>query len=194
MAAYRGSEYDDDNQVADDQFRHRGQRYIGLVLHRTLARIASDGSHHWDDARIQRQQPYWRVQLQQLGLSGTELDSAADQVELGVRRTLADSRGRWLLDNRHPHSAVESSYWALAGQPRNSIVDRTFVADGVRWVIDYKSSSPAPDQPLADFVSAEVTSYRAQMQRYRQLFSDSAALPVRAALYFPLLGHFQELE
>ncbi|MBR9912321.1 MAG: UvrD-helicase domain-containing protein [Gammaproteobacteria bacterium] len=195
LAAYRGSEYDDDdNQVADDQFRHRGQRYIGLVLHRTLARIASDGSHHWDDARIQRQQPFWRVQLQQLGLNGTELDSAADQVELGVRRTLADSRGRWLLDNRHQHSAVESSYWALAGQPRNSIVDRTFVADGVRWVIDYKSSSPAPEQPLADFVSAEVGSYRAQMQRYRQLFSDSAALPVRAALYFPLLGHFQELD
>lgn len=207
LAAYRGREFgEDDNQVNDDYLRHRVARYTGTVLHRTLCQIVSEGVDAWNSERIRRQQPFWRTQLRQLGLSGADLNSALNRIELGLHRMLADSIGRWVLDGRHGHSACEQSFWSLPtiatqyGKAQNSIIDRTFVDQGVRWIIDYKSSEPVAGQSLSAFLQQEVELYRPQMTRYRDLFSQpgqdtelTAEASVKCALYFPLLPHFEEV-
>ena len=66
--------------------------------------------------------------------------------------------------------------------------------DGVGfWVIDYKTSSHQGGA-IDEFIAQELERYRPQMQRYVALASAVDTSPVRAALYFPLLGEFHELQ
>lgn len=194
LNAYRGMEFDDDdNQVNDDYFRHRQSRHLGTVLHRTLAQVSTTGPSTWTESRIQQQQPFWLAQLRGLGLLGQSLTEAANQVELGLRRTLGDPKGCWILDPCHPQAESEASYWTAQSQYRNSIIDRTFIDKGIRWVIDYKSSTPVEGQSLGEFLNHEKEIYASQMQRYRELFSAAGEARVRTALYFPLLSQFTEI-
>ncbi|MYM62243.1 exodeoxyribonuclease V subunit beta [Pseudomaricurvus sp. HS19] len=193
LASYRGREFgEEENRVQDDYFRARAARHTGTVLHRALAQVVSEGLQQWDDPRIARQRPAWLAQLRSLGLAGSALQDACNRVELGLRKTLADERGRWLLDDAHQDSACELSLWSNHRRPRQQIIDRTFIAtDPIagqqRWIIDYKSSEPANGQSLQAFIDGECASYREQLGNYRQLFADSD-LPVTTALYFPLLS------
>lgn len=206
LAAYRGREFgEDDNVVTNEYLRHRAARYTGTVLHRTLGQIVHEGLENWTSDRIRRQQPSWRSQLRQLGLVGTALSEALNRIELGLHRMLADPTGRWLLDGSHAQSACEQSFWALpaaAGRfakAQNSVIDRTFVDQGVRWIIDYKSSEPIAGQTLDDFLIHEAELYRPQLARYKALFGhpgaagDNATDTIKTALYFPLLAHLAEV-
>jgi ATP-dependent exoDNAse (exonuclease V) beta subunit len=64
---------------------------------------------------------------------------------------------------------------------KKHIVDRTFVEDGVRWVIDYKTAVVEGD------LSAAAESYREQLQAYAALFS-AQGLPVKCAILFMHVG------
>jgi ATP-dependent exoDNAse (exonuclease V) beta subunit len=74
------------------------------------------------------------------------------------------------------------------------VIDRTFVdAEGIRWIIDYKSSAHEGGG-LEDFIDSEVERYAPQLANYRnamQLLEPERT--VRTALYFPLLGVFREV-
>jgi len=79
-----------------------------------------------------------------------------------------------------------------AGQLRNVRIDRSFIdASGTRWVIDYKISSHE-GADLQGFLAREVERYRPQLAAYVELARAVGDEPVRAALYFPLLGAFRE--
>lgn len=192
LASFRGREFDDDdNSVTDEHFRHRAARHTGTVLHRCLARITTEGAECWSAARIKRQTPYWAAQLRSLGLNGQLLVDALDKIELGLSRTLSDPNGQWILRGDHEHSACELDLWSGQGNSaRNSIIDRTFIDDGTRWIIDYKSSEPKANQSLEAFARQETDHYREQLQRYRKLF-ETEALTVKTALYFPLLSRLE---
>ena len=74
------------------------------------------------------------------------------------------------------------------------MIDRTFVdGDGVRWIIDYKSSSPAAGQSLERFLREQEALYRGQLERYARLFGAMEDRPLRLALFFTALPHFHEV-
>jgi hypothetical protein len=80
-----------------------------------------------------------------------------------------------------------------AGRLRNVVIDRSFVDEhGARWVIDFKTSTHE-GADLEGFLQQEVQRYRAQLEDYVGLARALGPEPVRAALYFPLLGAFREL-
>ena len=75
----------------------------------------------------------------------------------------------------------------------HTVIDRTFVADGCRWVIDYKTSSPAADETIENFLQREGAHYREQLEIYAQLLAlQDDQFPVKAALYFPLINEWYE--
>ena len=79
----------------------------------------------------------------------------------------------------------------IEGRLVNARIDRSFIdAEGVRWVIDYKTSRHEGGS-LEEFLAAELSRYRPQLARYAQLARELGPEPVRAALYFPLLGAFR---
>jgi ATP-dependent exoDNAse (exonuclease V) beta subunit len=75
-------------------------------------------------------------------------------------------------------------------------IDRTFLdEDGVRWIVDYKTSSPGEGRESDHFVRQELERYQGQLKIYRglvaQLYPD---VQIRTALYFPLFDGWAELE
>ena len=73
------------------------------------------------------------------------------------------------------------------------VIDRCFIDEhGTRWVIDYKTSAHEGGG-LDEFLDQELERYRAQLAAYRDLAQGLGPEPVRAALYFPLLGALREL-
>jgi len=111
-----------------------------------------------------------------------------------LRQTLSDERGRWILGGAHREAYSE---WELSGvsggRLRNVKIDRSFIDEsGVRWVIDYKTSSHEGGD-LEGFLAREVERYRPQLEGYLELARALGPERVRAALYFPLLGEFREV-
>ena len=87
---------------------------------------------------------------------------------------------------------------ALSGVVDGEIVrvvfDRSFVsADGIRWVIDYKTSQHMGGG-TSQFLDREVERYRAQLQRYAVFARRLGPEPVRVGLYFPLMRAWREWE
>lgn len=166
---------------------------IGTVVHAWLEQIGRDGVETWDSVDLERLAPLMRQQLRQAGVSAPQLEAALCRVQLALRRSLADAQGRWLLSATHREAHSE---WAWLSQDEDGriqrhIIDRCFVDHtGQRWLIDFKTSAPAPEQPLAAFLAGEAEQYRPQLQTYAALFGGEA---VRLGLYFPLLPHWLEL-
>ncbi len=184
------------NDATGQSPRHDGDaesRHIGTVLHRTLRQVTIEGLANWNAKRIQRQTRAWVIQLQQLGVSNTE--HALAQLTAALSHTLADKQGRWLLDNSHGESACELALGYVDDDlVRTAIIDRTFVDRGVRWIIDYKSATPQAGQSMDGFTRQQRQNYSAQLDRYAALYGgDQDPLPVRRALFFPLIPHLDVL-
>jgi hypothetical protein len=78
------------------------------------------------------------------------------------------------------------------GEVTRVVFDRSFVDDqGVRWVIDYKTSQHIGGG-LDEFLDREVERYRSQLQRYAMLAKRLGPEPVRLGLYFPLIRAWRE--
>jgi ATP-dependent exoDNAse (exonuclease V) beta subunit len=167
-------------------------RVVGTLAHRWLARVAAGG--RWDEAQIGALAPRVRADLASAGFADDEAGPFAERVLDVVRRTLADPRGRWLFDPAHVDARSE---WAIAGVDAGElvhvVVDRTFVEDGVRWVVDFKTGSHEGGD-AASFLDSEAARYRGQLERYARIASALDGRPVRIALYHPLVpGGFREL-
>ena len=167
-------------------------RHTGTVAHRLFAQIAREGLAAWNPARVAALAGRIRAELAAEGVDEAELARAAVDVAAAVDGLLADPRGRWLFDPGHADTAAE---WSLAGIETHAIVhvviDRTFVADGVRWIVDFKTGTHE-GADVAAFLDREVERYREQLERYAHFVAELDPRPIRLALYHPLLRGWRE--
>jgi ATP-dependent exoDNAse (exonuclease V) beta subunit len=169
-------------------------RWIGTIVHEEFERLAAldrlpaATSHGLDDRAL-------AARLARAGVPGDQVGFAVRSVREAVERTLADERGRWVLGRHASGAASELALTGLVGGRLESLrVDRTFVDDdGIRWVIDFKTGRHEGGD-VVGFLDRELERYRAQLDRYRALASSLGPQPVRAALYFPLVGAFKVLD
>jgi ATP-dependent exoDNAse (exonuclease V) beta subunit len=71
-------------------------------------------------------------------------------------------------------------------------IDRTFTdEEGVRWIIDYKSSTHE-GAGLERFLDSEQQRYRAQLDGYARAILAMEPGPIRLGLYFPMLTAWRE--
>ena len=169
------------------------QRHIGTLVHAWLLRLAR-AAQVPAATELEPHRTAVLAQLERLGVPQDEQMRAADVILRALRGVLSDERGRWILSSAHRAAYSE---WELsgvsAGRLRNVRVDRSFIDEsGTRWVIDYKISSHE-GADLEGFLAQEVERYRAQLAAYVELAQAVGGEPVRAALYFPLLGAFREV-
>ncbi|MDE2090606.1 MAG: UvrD-helicase domain-containing protein [Gammaproteobacteria bacterium] len=170
-------------------------RHVGTVVHRLLQRIADDGHTRWDEARVRALKPFIIHWLLELGVTQAELDAAVDDVSQALTGTLADARGRWILDNTHAEARSEYALSHFDAQRLDTgVIDRTFVdADGTRWIVDYKTSRHRGGD-VDVFLTREQARYRQQLESYAQLLRGLEQRRVKVGLYFPLLRRFVEWE
>jgi ATP-dependent helicase/nuclease subunit A len=156
-------------------------RHVGTVVHRWLQRIAEDELRGWDARRIGSLAPQFTRELQRRGVPPADLKRALELVTRALTATLADERGRWTLSpHAEARSEVRMRVRSAIGS-RTLIIDRVFLAaDGLRWVVDFKTSRHEGGNPEA-FLDAERIRYAAQLETYAEALGGA-----NRGLYFPL--------
>lgn len=174
---------------------------VGTLVHRCLELIARQGLAQWPPERLPGLLAGWQRWLRGLGHSAEEAASGATEALAALQRTLRSETGRWLLAD-HAEAGCEqawSSFAAAADGPAgdahtvNHVIDRVFVADGVRWIIDYKTVRLAADEDEAGALRRRAEGFRPQLARYAALFAGDPR-PLKMAIWFALQGHLQVLD
>lgn len=162
-------------------------RHVGTVIHGLLQRIADQGAAHWDAKRLHAMQFQIERLLIQQGVAQQFLSEAVQRVIETLLAMLDDPRGRWLLDNRHKDSQTEyalTSVWR--DEVKRIVIDRSFIdANGVRWIIDYKTAVHESGE-LDAFLDVEKEQYQSQLENYAAVMAKNEPRPIMLGLYFPL--------
>jgi ATP-dependent exoDNAse (exonuclease V) beta subunit len=170
-------------------------RRVGTLVHAELQ--AMDVASSSEQAIVERHAHYQRW-LALHGVPAERLSDAASRVVEALLAVHRDPRGRWILKKAREDVREHALSGYLPGEGRPSgevarvVFDRSFVDDdGVRWVIDYKTSQHLGGG-VSEFLDREVERYRPQLQRYATLAQKLGPEPVRLGLYFPLMRAWRE--
>jgi len=166
-------------------------RIIGLVIHQQL--------EFTDKAQLESWKRFVnldsiKANLIQFGLPAERSEEAAERTGQILRNMANDDRAAWLFDPHH-HSAV--SEWALScyhdEQLANYIIDRSFIdAQGIRWIVDFKTSSHQGGD-TDKFLDSEELRYADQLNRYGWLVQNlEPEREIRLGLYFPAMSAWRE--
>ncbi|HET9130557.1 MAG TPA: PD-(D/E)XK nuclease family protein, partial [Terriglobia bacterium] len=160
------------------------QRHVGIVVHAMLQNAG-------EEERFENCASTISAALTAEGLYGERLREGIARVERALRSTVNDERGKWILRRHHE----DQREYALCGLVGNRVryfkLDRTFVDDGIRWIIDYKSGSHQGTD-LEAFLNNEQERYRPQLENYARLMKRLDSRPIRMGLYFPMLQSWRE--
>jgi len=160
---------------------------VGTLVHRCLEIIAQQGTEGWSPERVAAAEPAYRRWLAARGHPPEAVAAGAADVVAALVGTLNSEPGRWVLA-AHAEGAAEQAWSSLEDrQASHHVIDRCFVADGCRWIIDYKTAR-LPESELRQ----RAESHRPQLERYAALFAGDP-LPIRAAIFFPMQGVLVEL-
>jgi ATP-dependent exoDNAse (exonuclease V) beta subunit len=172
-------------------------RRVGILVHSELQAMDAASA---DEQRIRAREPHFRRWLALHGVPADRLQGAVGRVVDALIAVHRDSRGRWILQNarealrEHALSGrlQGGGSGTLRGEVARVVIDRSFIDEqGVRWIIDYKTSQHSGGG-VEEFLDQEVERYRSQLQRYATLVKRLGPEPVRLGLYFPLMRAWRE--
>lgn len=163
-------------------------RHQGTLVHEAIYQLAT-GSFSQDNDTDSR----WYNQLCALGMQPGQIQTSIDKIRIAIGHMTTDERARWILADSHRQVKNEWSMSAIVdGSLENIIIDRTFKDEyGVRWIIDYKTSTHE-GADLEAFIDSELVRYRPQLERYAAIMRLSESDPIKLGLYFPLLKAWRE--
>ena len=167
-------------------------RCLGIVLHRYFQKITQQGLEQWDVNKLNDVGSAFQTALLAEGLAPTDLDEALADGMTALRNILEDDQGRNIL-GRHEDDHSEYALTQVDGNRFiNKIIDRTYVEDGVRWIIDYKTGKHEGGN-LERFFREEKERYRPQLEGYANLIRlTGETRPIKKALYYPM--HQRQVE
>jgi ATP-dependent exoDNAse (exonuclease V) beta subunit len=164
-------------------------RRVGTLVHAELNAIDVAAVN---ETSIRAREPVFRRWLALRGIPADRLQAAAARVVEALVGVQHDPRGRWILQQAREDVREYALTGQVQGEVARVVFDRSFVDDqGVRWVIDYKTSQHIGGG-LEQFLDREVERYRPQLQRYALLAKRLGPEPVRLGLYFPLMRAWRE--
>ncbi|MFB3079362.1 MAG: 3'-5' exonuclease, partial [Lysobacterales bacterium] len=177
------------------EFKWAGEdaRLTGNLVHRLLQLIGDQGLENWQaGGGISKLENWCRQRLASEGVRGQKADQIIARATRAINNCMASERGKWILEFRVESHCEYAITAVLDGQASNMVLDRTFIENGTRWIIDYKTSSHSGGD-LEGFLQNEANRYREQLQRYKNALAITETRPIRTALYFPLLDEFREV-
>jgi ATP-dependent exoDNAse (exonuclease V) beta subunit len=169
-------------------------RRVGTLVHAELQAMDASGGN---EAALRAREPHFRRWLALHGVPADRLHEAAARVVEALVSVHGDPRGRWILQKAREDFREHALSGRVPAAGRSSdvvrvIFDRSFVDEqGVRWVIDYKTSQHVGGG-VEEFLDREVERYRPQLKRYAVLAQRLGPEPVRLGLYFPLMRAWRE--
>jgi len=169
-------------------------RKIGVVIHAILQQIANRSVAWWEQLSAQQRSTLISNLLNREITVLSDQCGAHDMVLRAIDNTISDPHGRWILQ---PHTDAQAEF-AITTQTKkgysNLIIDRTFLdEEGVRWIVDYKTSQPLEGQLLEEFIQHEKDSYSKQLMAYAEAMQSFSSNGIRVGLYFPLVKAWVEV-
>lgn len=147
------------------------QQIIGTFIHEQLFHIAENNlTQNLNEFNIDNMQS----KLTSLGLDDKQLENAITTSQLCLKNIEQCKIGQWILSSR---TSARNEY-QLNTLEGNFIIDRTFIEDDVRWIIDYKISRD---------LNKNATDYKQQLENYANLFEQMGESKIKLMLYYPLL-------
>ncbi len=190
---YQGKHLFSPQEAEELTFPTNQAAQIGTLIHAQLewlslqAELPQDLSKHWRDIS--------RSQLIQTGITPKDplFESYLDKMIKAVELTLSDDKGRFIL-SRSQEADSELKLQSLnEGYSQIKVIDRCFLDQGYRWIVDYKSSEPQEGESVEAFLQEQRQRYLSQLENYCQLFKRLEKRPQVAALYFPMIAHLELL-
>jgi ATP-dependent exoDNAse (exonuclease V) beta subunit len=178
-----------DAPAATDSTANKLEAEIGTLAHLYLQLIAEQGLAAWAahvSTGCQSLLTAMQRWFAQQGYLQADAVTASQQVATLLTTTLQSEAGRWVL-SAHPQAASELAIEQLAASKK--VIDRTFVADSVRWIVDYKSVPVSAQDDLSKLAVA----FKPQLAAYAQLFANEG-LPIKTAILFLSTGQLVPLE
>ncbi len=161
-------------------------RLAGVLFHRLAERItaAHAASSFVMNGKLRA---LCETELAAAGLDQAQRKEALARIEQALANIARDEQARWLFADHDGTARSEYELLSLEddGRIRRHRIDRTFVADGQRWIVDFKLGRHEGGD-LEAFIANEKQRYREQLERYAALFAGEG-LAIRLALYYPLL-------
>ena len=136
-------------------------------------------------------QPTFKRWLHGRGHASSMLDDAATQVQEAVSNAISSEAGRWILAKRESAGNELALTSRRDGQTLSNVIDRTFIENGERWIIDYKTVRLEANVTDAQW-QQQAERYRPQLKRYAELFAEEGS-PIRSASFFLSHGRMVEL-
>ena len=165
------------------QGRSRISASVGNVVHEGLKWLSGHSSGEAPIEQVERLRPLLRSWLMREWLEGQALESALRQAAGHLVRALGHRDCQWILQPRD--SAQSESAFTTVSDNRlvNLRVDRTFIEDGVRFIIDYKTAKPLKQESRVDFRERQIREHSPQLKRYATAFRQFEDIPITAALF-----------
>jgi ATP-dependent exoDNAse (exonuclease V) beta subunit len=157
-------------------------RLRGVIMHRALQTLAR-GNPAPDAVSL-------AAALRQEGLARPVAAALAAEIEAELAACQADPFLTALLDPDMPWAASE---WLLEDQPqpgtiRRGVIDRLAFDGKDWWLLDYKTSRPAPGEDWETFLAQESEKYRPQLLAYREMAAKAQGIEppeaIRLGIYF----------
>lgn len=144
-------------------------RYLGVAAHELLQWIST--YHPTKPEEIP-----WSLldyRLKTMGLSEPQLTIAKTTLQQQVIRMFLDPIGHWILK---AHADEQNEYPMLVPGEKSlvtRIIDRTFVTEGFRWIIDFKTGQ-----------DSDTTAHQTQVEQYASYLAQCHMEPIRLGLYY----------
>lgn len=158
----------------------------GTLAHLYMQLISNSGLAHWPTSRLDSCKPAMISWLLQQGHAQPLCVATADDIISMLYTTLTSEDGQWVLKSRD-NEANELAIESLQQQAiEKKVIDRTFVENGTRWIVDYKTTVINAN---ADTLTLKhlAEQYRKQLEDYAQLFAHEG-LPIQKAIFFVGIG------
>ena len=166
---------------------------IGNLVHETLQHYLSKQALLQPE-NLAGLKTYWQRRLEQYSFEASDIKSAIARIELTLNNTTQSPELQWIFDAGAQHSAAELVMQEQSpGYVQTHIIDRTFIdAQGIRWIIDYKSAEVADKQSEDEFIEEQMELYSEQLQRYKNLFAEENNQGIKTALLFTSIAKLVE--
>jgi ATP-dependent exoDNAse (exonuclease V) beta subunit len=142
----------------------------------------------WTLQRLTQCKSAMQKWLMQQGYATKLAEQGATEVKAALQTTLSSEAGQWVLKNHSQAVSELSLMQATEAEVKKHVIDRTFIENDTRWIVDYKLTNLEAGLELRQ--AAE--QHRPQLTRYASLFV-SEGLPIKTAVLFLSTGQLVEL-
>jgi ATP-dependent helicase/nuclease subunit A len=170
---------------------------MGTLVHACLEQMVRF-DELWSVPDLPARAPSFAAWLAAQGWSANEARVGAQRAVDLLTVTLGSPDGRWVLSAQEDGAAelvLSSVDFAKVSAGDTAIVrviDRCFIADGVRWIVDYKIADLGQNASEGH-LKKHAEYYREQLGAYARLFAGEG-LPIRCAVFYVAHGKLIEFE